>query len=85
MKKYLVKVKPPFVTAILTKAKGLMPSKESDQHRHRREVLGNRLENFLGAKPEWRQQNYSYRVAMTAEQAAEVKTWDMVRAVVEQK
>ena len=86
MKNYKILVKPPFTQAMLTDVSGtLAPARESDNHRIRRENLGNRLEHLTGVKPSWNQRGYHYITELTAEQAQEVSSWEMVRYVIEGK
>lgn len=87
MKTYIVQVKKPFVAAVLRDhlSDGIYPSKESDNHRVRRENIGNMLENMTGKKPTWLKRAYCYHSKLTDDQVKEALSWSMVRSIQEKK
>ena len=84
---HIVQIKKPFTSAVLKDhiSGGIYPSKESDNHRVKRENIGNMLENLTGKKPVWMKRSYCYHTILTEDQIEEVMAWNMVRSIQEKK
>jgi len=89
MKKYIVKLKPPFGNSIWSgpggNNNGTFKTKEKEKDKTRRESLGSQLGNLNGVDALWNQRSYCYTVELTEAQVKIVETWPGVRAVIEVK
>jgi len=80
---YHIRLRKPFNVAILKShlSSDLIPCKENDSYRAKREGVGNRLEALVGEKPEWDGSAYEYTAILNDKQVEDIKKWLMVKEV----
>jgi len=79
---HYVYLKVPFRASIWGGDKAILPTKEDDRARLRRQNAGTRLEAVTHMKPVWVPRKYAYRVELWPEIIPEIALWETVRKVV---